>query len=79
MADSAVFPGPDRVLDPGLGPVRDVDIGGLAQPASGARGPVRGPQGVPASRPGLEQGQLRARSGRSRRAKTRTAAGQARS
>jgi hypothetical protein len=29
MADSAVFPGADRVLDPGLDPVRGVDVGGL--------------------------------------------------
>ena len=40
MADSAVFPGPDRVLDPGPDPVGDVDVGGLPEPASGGRGPA---------------------------------------
>ena len=42
MADSAVFPGADRVLDPGVDPVRGVDVGGLPEPAFGAGGPVRG-------------------------------------
>src|SRR5271165_3640648 len=60
MAQAGILAGADRVLDPGLDPVRDVDVGGLAQPASGVRGPVRGPQGVPPAVPGLEQGQLRA-------------------
>src|SRR5450755_2464079 len=60
MADSAVFPGPDRVLDPGLDPVRGIDIGGLPEPAFSAGGPVRGPQAVPPAVHGLEQGQLRA-------------------
>ena len=71
MADSAVFPGPDRVLDPGLDPVRDVDIGGLAQPASGVRGPVRGPQGVPPAVPASNRVSCAPGWGRSRRAKTR--------
>src|ERR1019366_7087523 len=46
------------VLDPGLDPVRGIDAGVLPEPASGAGGPVRGPQGVPPAVPGLEQGQL---------------------
>ena len=61
MADAAVFPGADRVLDPGLDPVRGVEVGVLAQPPFRAGGPVRGPQGIPPAVPGLEQGQLRAR------------------
>src|SRR5450755_928528 len=60
MADSAVLPGADRILDPGVDPVGGVDVGGLAEPASGVGEPVRGPQGVPPAVPGLEQGQLRA-------------------
>jgi hypothetical protein len=79
MADPAVFPGPDRVLDPGLDPVRDVDIGGLAQPASGVRGPVRGPQGYRQPSPASNRVSWAPGWGRSRRAKTRIAAGQARS
>jgi hypothetical protein len=37
MADAAVFPGPDRVLDPGLDPVGGVDIGGLPEVLRGAQ------------------------------------------
>src|ERR1019366_7009459 len=55
MADSAVLPGADRILDPGVDPVGGVDIGGLAEPASGVRGPVRGPQGVPPAVPGHQR------------------------
>ena len=72
------FAGADGVLDPGVDPVSCVDIGGLSEPALGARGPVRGLQGVPAAVPGLEQGQLGRQDGvHSRFAKTRIAVGQA--
>ena len=55
---AGVLPGPDGVLDPGLDPVRGVDIGVLPQPALGGGGPVRHPQRVPPAVPGFEQGQL---------------------
>jgi hypothetical protein len=58
MADSAVFPGADGVLDPGVDPVRAVDVGVLPEPAISAGGPVRGSQAVPPAIAGLEQGQL---------------------
>src|ERR1039458_3494679 len=60
MADSAVLPGVGRTPAPGVDRVAGVDMGALAEPASGVRGPVRGPQGVPPAVPGLEQGPLRA-------------------
>jgi hypothetical protein len=58
VARAGVLAGPDGILDAGMHPVGGVDAGVLAEPASGARRPVRCPQAVPPAVPGLEQGQL---------------------
>ena len=79
MADAAVFPGPDRVLDPGLDPVRGVDIGVLAQPAFGAAGRFVAHRLYRQPSPASNKVSWAPGWGRSRRAKTRIAAGQARS
>ncbi|MFL6146106.1 MAG: hypothetical protein ACJ72I_01075 [Pseudonocardiaceae bacterium] len=41
VADAAVLPGADAVLDPGIDPMGGVDVGGVSAPApqaDGARG-----------------------------------------
>ena len=58
LADAAVFPGADGVLQACVGSVGGVDVGELAAPAAGAPGQVGDPQGVPPSVLGLEQGEL---------------------
>jgi hypothetical protein len=59
MAQAGVLAGADDVLNPGVHPVGGVDVGGLAQPAFRRGRAVGGPQRVPPSVLGLEQGQLR--------------------
>jgi hypothetical protein len=58
FADPAVVAGADGIFDLGMPPVSGVDVGGLAQPALGGRGPVGNPQAVSPAVFGLEQGQL---------------------
>ena len=60
MAQAGVLAGADHVLAQGVHAVRGVDVGALAQPASGSGGPVGDPQAVAPAVFGLEQGRLRA-------------------
>ena len=60
VAQAGVLAGADGVLDPCVNAVGGVDVGSLAHPALGVRGPAGDPQGVPPAVCGLEQGELRA-------------------
>ena len=58
LADAAVLPGADGVLQACVDSVGGVDVGELAAPAVGAHGQVGDPQGVLPSVLSLEQGEL---------------------
>jgi len=76
LAEAGVIASADGVFDPGMDPVGGVDVGRVGPPAAQAGRQVGDPQAVTPAIFSLEQGELGARVGGSRRAKMRIDAGQ---